>query len=74
MPTVASDRERQTAVATRVDIVLCSIQEAQQLVEQARQALSSFAGMDPERESLACLSSHLTWAWLAVAATANPRE
>jgi hypothetical protein len=58
MAAATLDRKRQAAVASRVDLVLCSIQEAQQLIEQARQALSSVAGMGPERRSLASLSSY----------------
>ena len=71
MAGVTLDRERQAAAASRVDLVLCSIQEAQELIEQARQALSTVAGMSPERKRLGCLSSQLTRAWLTVAATAN---
>jgi len=74
MAAVTLDREHQAAVASRVDLVLCSIQEAQELIEQARQALSAVAGMDPERMRLGCLSSQLTRAWFAVVATANRRR
>lgn len=74
MAAVTLDGERQPAPASRVDLALCSIQEAQQLVEQARQVLSAVAAMGSERKRLACLSSQLTWAWIAVAATANRRR
>ena len=74
MAAVTLDRERQAAAAGRVDVALCSIQEAQQLVERASQVLSALAGMGSERHTLGCLSSQLTWAWFAVAATANRRR
>ena len=60
--------ERQARAARRIEVALDSIQEAQQLVQMASQALAAIAGMGPERETLACLSHQLTWAWVAVAA------
>ena len=71
MAAVTSDRQRRAAAASRLHLALCSIQEAQELIEQARQLLSTVAGMGPGRKGLGCLSSQLTWAWFAVAATAN---
>jgi hypothetical protein len=68
---VTSDRKRRAAPASRLDLVLCSIQEAHELIEQARQTLSPVAGMAPEHKRLGCLSSQLTSAWFAVVATAN---
>jgi hypothetical protein len=74
MAAVTLDRQRQAAAASRVDVALCTIQEAQELIEQARQALSKVAGMGPERKSLACLAGQVTIAWFAVVATANRRR
>jgi hypothetical protein len=74
MAAVSLDGERQAGAASRVDLALCSIQEAQELIEQARQVLSAVAAIGSERKRLARLSSQLTWAWIAVAATANRRR
>jgi hypothetical protein len=74
MAAVTLDRERQAAAASRVDVALRSIQEAQELIEQAKQELSVVAGMGPQRKKLRCLSTQLTRAWFAVAATANRRR
>ena len=69
MATVTPDAERKALADRRVDVALCNVQEAQALIEQARQVLSTVAGMAPERKRLGCLSSQLTWAWVAVLAT-----
>lgn len=74
MAAVTLNRERQAATAGRVHVALGSIQEAQELIEQARHLLSAVAGMQSGRKRLRCLSSQLTWAWFAVAATANRRR
>jgi hypothetical protein len=71
MATVSLDGERKAVADRRVDVALSSIQEAQELIEQARQVLSTVAGMGPQRKRLGCLSSQLTWAWVAVVATNN---
>jgi hypothetical protein len=71
MALVTSDRQRQAAAPSRLDLVLCSIQEAHELIEQARQTLSPVASMAPERKRLGCVSRQLTRAWFAVVATAN---
>jgi hypothetical protein len=71
MATVTLDGERKAVADRRVDVALCSIQEAQELIEQARQVLSTVAGMGPQRKRLGCLSSQLTSAWVAVVATNN---
>jgi hypothetical protein len=63
--------ERQVRAARRIEVALDSIQEAQQLVEKASQALSAIARMGPERKRLRRLSSQLIWTWVAVAATNN---
>jgi len=74
MTAVSLDGERPAAAASRVDLALCSIQEAQELIEQARQLLSAVPAIGSQRKRLARLSSQLTWAWIAVAATANRRR
>jgi hypothetical protein len=63
--------ERRASAARPAGVALDSIQEAQQLIEKASQALSAIAGMGPQRERLGCLSNQLTWAWFAVAAMNN---
>jgi hypothetical protein len=74
MAAVTPNREREAVAHSRVDVALHSIQEAQELLEQARHLLSAVAGMASARKRLGCLSSQLTWAWFAVAATANRRR
>ena len=74
MAAVTLERERQPEATSRVDVALHSIQEAQELIEQARHLLSAVAGMHSGRKRLGCLSSQLTWAWFEVAATANRRR
>jgi hypothetical protein len=74
MAAVTLNLERQPAAASRVDVALRSIQEAQELIEQATHLLSAVAGMHSGCKRLGCLSSQLTWAWFAVAATANRRR
>ena len=71
MPGIASNRQRQAAAAIRVTIALDSIDEAQRLIEQAMQALSTVDAMRPERQKLACLSRRLIWTWFALKAAAN---
>jgi hypothetical protein len=71
MPGMTLNRERRARAASRVEVALDSIQEAQQLVEKASQALSASAPMRPERTRLGRLSHQLICAWLAVAATSN---
>jgi hypothetical protein len=71
MPALTLIGERQARAARRIEVALDSIQEAQQLVQMASQALAAIAGMGSERKRLACLSHQLTWAWVAVAATNN---
>ena len=71
MPGMTLNGERQVRAASRIEVALDSIQEAQQLVEEASQALSAIARMGSERERLGRLSNQLIWAWIAVAATNN---
>ena len=68
---MALNGERQARPACRVEVALASIQEAHQLLEEARQALSAIADMGSERTRLRRLCHQLTWAWVAVAATNN---
>jgi hypothetical protein len=65
------NRERQVRAASRIEVALDSIQEAQQLIEKASQALSAIAPLRPERKRLGRLSHQLICAWLSVAATNN---
>ena len=52
-------------------VALDSIQEAQQLLEHASQALARVEGMIPERRRIASLADHLTQTWFALAASTN---
>ncbi len=74
MAAATLDREGETATESRVDVVLCNIQEAQELIEQARHLLAAVPDMGSGRKRLACLSADLTCAWLAVAATVKRRR
>lgn len=65
------DGARQARAARSIKVALDSIQEAQQLVEKASQALSASTAMASERKRLGSLAFQLTWAWVAVAATNN---
>jgi len=66
-----SDRDRQTAAEIRVHLALDSIQEAQELIEQATQALSRVDGLIPQRRRVAAVSDLLIQTWCALSATAN---
>lgn len=62
---------RQAAAETRLRLALDSIQQAQQLIELATQALSGVEGMRSQWSRLGSLSDGLTQAWFAVRAGAN---
>lgn len=68
---MTSDRDRQTAAEIRVHLALDSIQEAQELIEQATQALSRVDGMVPQRSRVVAVSDLLTQTWYALSAAAN---
>jgi hypothetical protein len=68
---MSSKRDRKTAAEPRVQRALDSIQEAQELIAQAAQAVSSVDGMIPEHWEVVSVSDRLIQIWYAVRASAN---